>query len=307
MDISNNQINNNDFSSIDQLLEEYISGILANQHIQVPPSNPRPSNPEPVETPSSIAPPASPAPPSGQAPPIQLRSFPISTPLENDPVFQIMNQLFTGPRTRYSRYVVPYNLANNILLQSFNEKPAYKKIISEKGEGQLKEIKFCDSDKTNDTCPIFQMTFDDDDMVIQLPCKHIFTPDGIRKWLSEEQAICPVCRFELDSKEVKIKKEFSSRRVNNSENEEEDDDDTDTDLEMPELEEDEDDEQSVYGTITRSRIALIRSLANLTNNTHISNRPTGFSMIDQEEEDDLQAAIYASLQNNSNNDNSNDD
>ena len=55
---------------------------------------------------------------------------------------------------------------------------------------------------------------------------------------------------------------------------------------------------------------IIRSLANLANNTHISRRTTGFSMLDQEEEDDLQAAIYASLQTNneeSNNDDNSDD
>ena len=74
---------------------------------------------------------------------------------------------------------------------------------------------------------------------------------------------------------------------------------------MPENEE-YDDESG--GTIARSRIALIRSLASLASNTQISRRTTGFSMLDQEEEDDLQAAIYASLQEGNNNDSdSNDD
>tara|TARA_B110000003_G_C16574264_1_gene505539 strand:+ start:392 stop:1291 length:900 start_codon:yes stop_codon:yes gene_type:complete len=282
---NNSEPNNNDFSNIDNILEEYITNILASQPPRAPPSAERPVNPTQNLLPSP--------PPM---PPVQLNPFSGSTPFENDPMFRFMNQLFSVPTTRHSRYVVPYNPSDNILLQSFNEKPVYKKVLSEKGEEQLKEIKFSDSDKTNDTCPIFQMTFDDDDMVIQLPCKHIFTPDGIRKWLNEEQAICPVCRYELDSKEVKIKKEFRSRRVNNSENE--DDDDTDTDPEMPELVDDDDDEEQPRRNITHSRIALIRSLANLANNTHISTRTTGFSMLDQEEEDDLQAAIYASLQTN---------
>ena len=293
MDISNNQTNDsssetNDFSNIDNILEEYLTNILANQPVRAPPSAERPSNP----TPNPIPPPQ-----------IQLTPLSNATPFEHDPMFRFMNQLFSVPR--HSRYVVPYNPSHNVLLQSFNEKPAYKKVLSEKGEEQLKEIKFSDSDKTNDTCPIFQITFDSDDMVIQLPCKHIFTPDGIKKWLSEEQAICPVCRYELDSKEVKIKKEFRSRRVNNSEDEE--DDETDTDSEMPELDNGEDEEEQPRRTITRSRLALIRSLANLANNTHISRRPTGFSMLDQEEEDDLQAAIYASLQTNNEESNNNDD
>lgn len=295
MDISNNQPNNsettpepnhNDFSNIDNILEEYITSILASQ-----PLNPSSLSEAPEQ--NSL--------PSPPIPPVQLTPFSDSTPLENDPMFLFMNQLFSVPRTRH---VAPYNPSDNILLQSFNENPVYKKVLSEKGEEELKEIKFSSSDKTNDTCPIFQMAFDDGDMVIQLPCKHIFTPDGIRKWLSEEQAICPVCRHKLDSKEVKIKKEFQSRRVNNSENED-DDTDTDTESEMPELVDDGDEEPR--RNITRSRIALIRSLANLANNTHISTRTTGFSMLDQEEEDDLQAAIYASLQTNNESNSDTDD
>ena len=38
--------------------------------------------------------------------------------------------------------------------------------------------------------------------VTELPCGHIFSPDGIKKWLKEEKAECPVCRFKLASKEI---------------------------------------------------------------------------------------------------------
>ena len=77
---------------------------------------------------------------------------------------------------------------------------------------------------------------------------------------------------------------------------------------MPELDNGEDEEEErPTRTITRSRLALIRSLANLANNTHISRRTTGFNMLDQEEEDDLQAAIYASLQTNNEESNNNND
>lgn len=277
MDISNNQPNvyestsndsetNNDFSNIDNILEGYITSILTNQPLEPPSLS---------ETPEQNL---LPSPPS--IPPVQLTPFSGTPPLELDPMFRFVNQLFSVPINRHPGYVVPFNPGDNILIQSFNEKPIYKNVLSEKGEQQLKEIKFSESDKTNDTCPIFQMSFDDDDMVAQLPCKHIFTPDGIRKWLSEEQAICPVCRYKLDSNEVKIKNE----------------DDHDTESEMHGLVDDDDEEPS--RNISRSRIALIRSLANLANNTHISRRTTGFSMLDQEEEDDLQAAIYASLQTN---------
>ena len=38
--------------------------------------------------------------------------------------------------------------------------------------------------------------------IIKLPCNHSFIPDAIEKWLKEENAICPICRYTLDSKEV---------------------------------------------------------------------------------------------------------
>ena len=261
LDVNNTQSEPNDISNVDNLLEEYITNIL-NHPLHTTPSQ------------------------NVVTQPLFTNS---NTTFERDPTFRIMNQLFTTPRPRprYSRYVPPYNPQSNILFQSLNEGPVYKKILSEKGEDQLNEIKFSDTDQTNDTCPIFQTTFDNDDMVIQLPCEHIFTPDAIKKWLSQEQAICPVCRFELDSKEIKIKKRSIRRSVSNSE-----DDETDSDSDMSE-----DDNEGEQGRhIARSRIALIRSLASLASNTQISTGTTGFSMIDQEEEDDLQAAIYASLQ-----------
>ena len=293
MDISNNQINSespltdpeqNDYSNTNNILEEYITNILTNQ---------------PLTTHSDIQ---TPNPLPLQPPILQGTPFSRTNAIENDSMIHIMNQLFTVPIPRHSRYLAPYNPRSNLLFQTLNQGPVYKQVLSEKGEDQLTEIKFSNTDKTNNICPIFQITFSDHDMVIELPCKHIFTPDAIKKWLNEEQAICPVCRFELHSKEVKIKKDFQSERDNNSEFEY---DETETDSDMPENEE-YDDEYG--GTIARSRIALIRSLASLASNTQISRRTTGFSMLDQEEEDDLQAAIYASLQEGNNNDSdSNDD
>ena len=54
----------------------------------------------------------------------------------------------------------------------------------------------------NETCPIFQTEFSNSDDITELPCKHAFTPNAIRKWLKEENAICPICRYKLAAKEV---------------------------------------------------------------------------------------------------------
>jgi hypothetical protein len=93
---------------------------------------------------------------------------------------------------------------NNLLSQSFDEKPKYKTVLSEKGENNLKKCMFKDSNKTNPSCPIFCVDFEDDTEVTELPCKHIFTSTGIEKWLKEEKNECPVCRYKLDSIEVSV-------------------------------------------------------------------------------------------------------
>ena len=68
---------------------------------------------------------------------------------------------------------------------------------------QLKTVKYSKENFEQESCCIMFYDFEEGQDVIQLPCKHIFDPQGIKTWLKEEQAKCPICRFELDSKEVK--------------------------------------------------------------------------------------------------------
>ena len=69
----------------------------------------------------------------------------------------------------------------------------------------LRTVKFGDVADTapNKECPIFQTEFQESQLVTQLPCKHCFEPDAIKHWLSTEKAECPICRYELPSKEIK--------------------------------------------------------------------------------------------------------
>jgi len=92
---------------------------------------------------------------------------------------------------------------NRILNDSLLDKTPYKKILSDKGNEQLKTVKYCKDKFDQESCCIMFYNFEEGQDVIQLPCKHIFDPEGIKTWLKEEQAKCPICRFELDSKEVK--------------------------------------------------------------------------------------------------------
>jgi hypothetical protein len=91
---------------------------------------------------------------------------------------------------------------NNILNQSFEEKQKYKTVLSDKGNEQLKIIKYSSDSCENKMCPIMHINFEEDEEVIELPCKHIFNSDGIKKWLKEEKAECPVCRYKLHSEEI---------------------------------------------------------------------------------------------------------
>ena len=96
---------------------------------------------------------------------------------------------------------------NDTIIESFNTPSKYKKVISEKGKSQLKEIKYNKSDDIETCCPITQEDFEEDEIIVQLPCRHCFNKEAIFKWLENENNCCPVCRYELDNKEVENKAE----------------------------------------------------------------------------------------------------
>ena len=73
----------------------------------------------------------------------------------------------------------------------------YKKVLTQEGESNLKKIKFKDSEKKNQSCPILFIEFDEEEDIIELNCKHCFNESAIKKWLTEEKSECPVCRYVL--------------------------------------------------------------------------------------------------------------
>jgi hypothetical protein len=80
-----------------------------------------------------------------------------------------------------------------------------KKIISIEGLNQLKNIKYTDDMKL-EMCPIDLDFFNENEEILQLPCRHKFKKKLILKWLTEEQNCCPVCRYEVCGEELDIKK-----------------------------------------------------------------------------------------------------
>ena len=120
----------------------------------------------------------------------------------NSPVFLRNNVLSPVNRLRNTPITTPFNL-DTVLENSFNTEAVYKNVASDEVIENLKTVKYKDSSKHNGTCPIICADFNDEDDVTELPCKHLFTPESITKWLKEENNECPICRYALESKEVK--------------------------------------------------------------------------------------------------------
>lgn len=98
---------------------------------------------------------------------------------------------------------------NNVMNSSLYDEPPIKNVVSEKGKEQLKVVKYTDKCCSNNSCPIMHIDFEDKEEIIVLPCGHGFNKDAITRWVSDEKAECPVCRFKLDSIEKKNKNDDS--------------------------------------------------------------------------------------------------
>lgn len=124
-----------------------------------------------------------------------------------------------------------------ILNQSLqSDRNTYKHVVDLKNNNEIKFIKYRDvTNCDQSSCPISMNDFKPDEIIAQLPCKHCFEKSSILKWLSEESNKCPICRYELNYKEVR---ENGEEKVgeNNLNEVGDDEDDEVTDDEMPELE-----------------------------------------------------------------------
>lgn len=105
---------------------------------------------------------------------------------------------------------------NSIIQQSFIDKNKYKNILSDEGENMIKFERFDQEKHKTICCPILQAPFQKNDKIAILPCNHIFDKESIIEWLTTENALCPVCRYKLPSKEVKIEDEVTEVIEENS-------------------------------------------------------------------------------------------
>ena len=96
----------------------------------------------------------------------------------------------------------PSNI-QNLLQTTLNQKNCYKNVLSEEGKQDIKFLTYKKDNFKEIKCPILQVPFEEDEIIAQLPCEHIFNKDSVLQWLEEESNKCPVCRYELKSKEEK--------------------------------------------------------------------------------------------------------
>ena len=72
------------------------------------------------------------------------------------------------------------------------------------------------NDNQNPQCPVCLGSFDDDDVIIEMPCEHCFHSDCLLPWLRKTNS-CPLCRHELKTddqsyEEYKIAKREEKER-----------------------------------------------------------------------------------------------
>ena len=85
-----------------------------------------------------------------------------------------------------------------------DNKKKFKRVTHDDEMRKLKIQKFDSSNiYANNECPINLTKFEENDEIIILPCNHIYSALPIQKWLNEESNCCPICRFELQYKEIK--------------------------------------------------------------------------------------------------------
>ena len=109
-----------------------------------------------------------------------------------------------------------FNNNNNILYRSLYDEPPILNVISNNVENKLEEINYNSKKCKNDTCPITFISFNENDKVIVLDCSHCFEPEAIKKWLKEHKAECPICRYKLES--IEIKNNNNNNNTNNTNN-----------------------------------------------------------------------------------------
>lgn len=62
---------------------------------------------------------------------------------------------------------------------------------------KLETVEYMAKDGVNAECVICLETFEEEEKLLELPCKHLYHGECIRKWLIERKKICPICKRDV--------------------------------------------------------------------------------------------------------------
>ena len=121
-------------------------------------------------------------------------------------------------RVLFGNFLLGNQNNSDVLERSFNTDVKYKYVISDEAKELLKKINYNTEECVNDTCPISQEKFENDEEITILPCKHGFKTEYIENWLTKQSSECPVCRFKFESKEIKNEDYKEEENINEGRN-----------------------------------------------------------------------------------------
>ena len=107
---------------------------------------------------------------------------------------------------------------DELLNNSLYEQNPYIDVISKEGEKQLKYEIYNENlfqENQEKICAITREEFKHGEQIITLPCNHYFSKLAIEKWLKNESATCPICKFKLKSVEIKNNSNTNSNTNSN--------------------------------------------------------------------------------------------
>ena len=123
---------------------------------------------------------------------------------------RIVEQRFLTP-AQYNRIMQEeQEQIERIILNDINEitqqEIKYKKILDPEEVSNIKKVTYNEysrnKESINECCYIELEDFNDNETILRLPCKHYFKKDAIMHWFQKESHRCPLCRYELNFREV---------------------------------------------------------------------------------------------------------
>ena len=93
------------------------------------------------------------------------------------------------------RFIFLLTLLDNVI-PNLNNLEDVKVPLSPEEITKLKNIEY--TNKCNsDICGICYVDFEENDKIIELPCKHIFHTECIMPWIKNYHHICPTCKLDI--------------------------------------------------------------------------------------------------------------